>query len=585
MNPTVSILKKQMHAHKIDALLLCANDTYFNEYVPKKYNSRALITGFSGSAGDALLFSDKDFLFVDGRYTQQAKMQAPTFTVFTTTLGTTIESAWLSFIRDQAFCTSLRLAFDPHKISVQLLAELTKRCAPKNIELVPIGHTLVAEALKEQDLYFAPSFKKISPVDIKYCGTSTRQKLKDVFNQDASADMDAYLAISLDEIAWISNFRGDDFENQTTFAARALIFPDVAHIFLANQNLPSNSNECIKWHREDELGVFLNKLDNNKTISIAFDPNLTPQSLFQELSKHEKIQFKPLKSPMAFCKSIKNEAELLCMRKAFAFADQAVNSTLNWIRERVIKGDRISEQDAYDKIIANFYANGAVKLSFNPITAAGKNGSIIHYGTPDSKRILQHGEIFLLDCGAYYEGGFATDLTRTIFLGNESDKPSKEQTHFFSSVLVAALNGMMARIPKGTTGAALDAITRSSLWLQGLNFAHGTGHGVGINVHERPPTISTAFHQALQKHQVFSIEPGYYHSDFGGILIENLCTLVNDPQHSDYLRVLPLTFCPYDTKLIDFGYLNKQQKRFFDYLQGGFLFDAGSLPPLFELDS
>ena len=209
-------------------------------------------------------------------------------------------------------------------------------------------------------------------------------------------------------------------------------------------------------------------------------------------------------------------------------------------------------------------------MSFRPICGADEHGAIIHYGTPDATTPLKEGAVFLCDSGAYYEGGYATDLTRTFVVGKNHVVPTARQKMLFTAVLKSAIAGMRARIPKGTSGDRLDAIVRAPLWAAGLDYAHGTGHGVGVNVHEFPPRVAPRATTSFEVGQVFSIEPGVYLDGEIGIRIENLCTLDVDPDNVDFWRVRPLTFSPLDKRLIDKSQLTGGEKAFLTWFAEGF---------------
>jgi Xaa-Pro aminopeptidase len=367
--------------------------------------------------------------------------------------------------------------------------------------------------------------------------------------------------VPLDEIAWFSNLRGDAFPYQATFAARCLVLMDAVLLGLTDAGLKAGHLPepgvihlpIAEWEKKVE-GLLA-----DGDLRLAADPAHTPAALINRF-KAMGAQMVELKSPIPAMRAQKTEAELAHMRSAFHRADATVEKLVAWVNKKVDAGARITESDVDKKIRALFAKSGATGLSFRPICAAGKNGAVIHYGTPDAKKAIKKGRLFLLDTGAYYEGGYATDLTRTFLAGG--NKARDKDRRAFTLVLKAAIAGMSARFPRGTLGAQLDAIVRDPLWRAGLSYGHGTGHGVGVNVHEFPPRVAPGAQVPLVPGQVFSIEPGYYHPDFGGIRIENLCTVVDDPDEKGWLRVQCLTFSPFDKRLIDKGCLTQAEKRF-----------------------
>jgi Xaa-Pro aminopeptidase len=246
-----------------------------------------------------------------------------------------------------------------------------------------------------------------------------------------------------------------------------------------------------------------------------------------------------------------------------------IDAAARWLCDEVSKRKVVSEADFAAKVEALFMASGATGLSFSIISAAGRNGAIVHYSKPNPKRVIKQGELMLLDTGAFYDEGYATDLTRTFLVGPKSQKASAEQKRYYTLTLKAAIAGMRARVPVGARGDQLDAITRAPLWLAGLNYNHGTGHGVGINVHEFPPRIATTGTAPLEEGMVFSIEPGVYLERFGGIRIENLCTIERITGVPGFLQVRPLTFSPLDPRLIERKLLHEEERAWLaQYMRG-----------------
>ena len=277
----------------------------------------------------------------------------------------------------------------------------------------------------------------------------------------------------------------------------------------------------------------------------------------------EGVEVLPIASPIVAAKAKKNAVEMAAMKRALGRADGVVAEAQRWLQAQVVAGVRVSEVDFAREVERLFLAAGAVGLSFKVISASGLNGAVVHHPPSDSA-FIEEGQLMLLDTGCYFEEGYATDLTRTFFVGAPGCAPSAAQKQLFTRVLKAAIAGMSARIPKNAVGAQLDGITRAPLWRDGLDYAHGTGHGVGINVHEAPPSVSKQATTGFEEGQVFSIEPGLYLEGVGGVRIENLCTVAADGAQKDWLRVVPLTFSPLDARLIDDAMLDAGERAFLD---------------------
>lgn len=527
MNKRLTDFRQLLSDNQLQGALVRSTDAYLNEYVPTEQSRRAYLTGFTGSTGDALVSMTKAILFVDGRYSIQARQEAKDFEVRVLPLGQSIESAWLAELETWK---GLKIGVESDRISVNLY-----------------------QKLKAFDIAELPAFgpgpapagtHSIWTVPEKIIGENTAQRLKRAASFFQTNHLDAFLVVPLDEIAWLTNQRSSEFPYQAVFSARALAYPD---------------------HLELLTGpIFI-----RKNARVGLDPQLTPEAVRQELERAEaEIVF--VKSPFQAMKSIKNPAELNHMRSAIARADRVVDLVQTWVCEQIERKIAITESSVDQKVRAEYEKSGVTGLSFKPICGGGKNGAQIHHGSLETKEPLKAGDLFLLDSGAYYEGGYATDLTRTFLLGGPKQKATAFQKKIFTAVLKGSIAGMTARFPKGTTGVQLDAIVRDAIWRSGYNYNHGTGHGVGVNVHEDPPRISPAGTGPIEVSQVFSIEPGIYIEGFGGVRIENLCTAIEDPEIPDFLKVVPLSFCPLDKRLLDEQQLTDAEKSFLKYYEKSF---------------
>jgi Xaa-Pro aminopeptidase len=387
------------------------------------------------------------------------------------------------------------------------------------------------------------------------------EKLGELGKKLEELGVDALLVQKLDEIAYLSNLRGDELPYQATFKSIALATPENLFIGIDPAKVESAvrvARDKILFVPEAEFWTLMGK--KSKRRRIAYDPsNNTEQGrLAIEKTGAEAVA---VSTPIAPMKAKKNKAELAAMMSAFARADAVVTAASEWLCDQVAaKKKRVTEYDFAQKVSALFTEAGATGLSFKIISAAGKNGAIIHYSDPSESRTIKKGELMLLDTGAYFYEGYATDLTRTFLVDGPSAKPDAKTKYYYTLVLKAAVAGMRAVLPEGASGTALDAIVRAPLWAEGLNYNHGTGHGVGINVHEFPPRISPIGGSPLEEGYVFSIEPGVYLPAFGGIRIENLCTVEKAPKMPGFIRIKPLTFAPLDKRLIDAKMLSAEEK-------------------------
>lgn len=574
-----------MRAKGIDALVVRATDAYLNEYVPEDESLRAFITGFTGSMGDAVLTLDRAILFVDGRYTLQAEQEAPDFERVEVPLGRPIESAWIEFMPEIAQQGVRVLGVETDRVPVSTMQDLSAKCRSCGIQIAPTLPSLIGALRAELLGSTTPARGKIWSVDSSLSGRSVEQRLAEAAPSLAKAGVDGFVVIPLDELAWIANLRGDHFPYQATFRAQAVVFTDQILLAADPKALQKNqvAEPAITWVGEGGLvSAIASQIQNGKSLTLGYAAGSTPESVRAALAAAG-VRLVEMESPFADMRTHKTPAELRHMAHAFARADDVVKKLQSWLSGGVSRGESITEADVAAKVKQLFKRSGAWGLSFKVISAAGPHGAIIHYSKPDAETPIREGEVYLLDTGGYYEGGYATDLTRTFLVGRSKTSASAEHKKIFTLVLKGAIAGMSARLPKGTLGEQLDAIVRDPIWRGGYNYAHGTGHGVGVNVHEFPPRVAPGVRWPLQVGHVFSIEPGIYLNGFGGVRIENLVTLVEDPDDANFMRVRPLTFSPFDARLIDKSMLNPKEKAFLKWFADQSKVEdrlSNELPPL-----
>jgi Xaa-Pro aminopeptidase len=557
----LSAVRKKMSEAGVDVLLVRSTDRYLNEYVPLEESARVWISGFTGSMGEVIVGADHAWLAVDGRYWDQAELEADRrqFDVLKVPLGASIdETVAAQLAKMQGAGKKLRIGYEADRISPQTLDWL-RRQLKDGAQWKPL-HPSPVEAVR------GPVRKngvhsRIRAVDEKRVGRTVKDKLTELAGKLEELGVDALLVQKLDEIAYLSNLRGDELPYQATFKAIALATSERLLIGLDPSRVPHEvrmARDEILFVPEPELWTLIGR--KTKRTRIGYDKSGNTE-LGRIAIEQRGATAVPVESPIGPMKAKKNKAELEAMTAAFARADAVVDRAVHWLcHEVAAAGRRVTEADFASKVDELFKESSATGLSFRIISAAGKNGHIIHYSDPSARRVVRRGELMLLDTGAYYEEGYATDLTRTFLVDGPNARGSDIQRRYYTLVLKAAIAGMTAVFPEGTRGAQLDAIVRAPLWAEGLNYNHGTGHGVGINVHEFPPRIGPSAQSVLEEGFVFSIEPGVYLPSFGGIRIENLCTLEKarphaaprgQPQSPAFLRVVPLTYSPFDRRLIE----------------------------------
>ncbi|MFO0724992.1 MAG: M24 family metallopeptidase [Myxococcota bacterium] len=557
----VHLVRKKMADAGVDALLVRSTDRFLNEYVPEEDSSRIWVSGFTGSMGEVLILADRAFVAVDGRYWLQAdtELAGTPYTVVKVPLGMGIDAALQAelktLLHGRKEKKPLVLGLEPAKMSPSEVEAWSKALGPQ-VTLKPLFPSPVDVARGPQKK--VKNASRIRALDESRVGLTVPEKLEALSRRLDALGVDALLIQRLDELAWLSNLRGDELPYQATFKAVGLATRDRLYLGLDPSRVEKEvrvARPAVLFVPEAEIWTTLTK----KKVRIGYDPAHNTELLRRQIEKSG-AEAVAIDSPIGPMKAKKTKAELRSMEEAFARADRVVDAAVAWLCEEIEAKQKVTESDFAERVKQLFYASGATGLSFRVISAAGKNGAIIHYSDPSPTRLIKRGELMLLDTGAYYEEGYATDLTRTFLVGGKTQKADPKQRRYYTLVLKAAIAGMRAVIPEGARGAQLDAITRQPLWNEGLDYNHGTGHGVGVNVHEFPPRIGPTSVVRLEEGHVFSIEPGVYLPEFGGVRIENLCTLVRSKARPGFLEVSPLTFSPLDGRLIDPKLLSADEK-------------------------
>ncbi|MBD2187017.1 M24 family metallopeptidase [Pseudanabaena mucicola] len=579
-----AVLRSQLAKYKLDAYFVPSADEHLNEYLPEAKQRRQWISGFTGSAGDFLISTDKAWVFVDSRYYEQADMQIDANLQKVCKVGLedhqTVEEV-LAELGQQASANSqiVRLGIDPFTITVAQYRRFSERLSSCGVEIVPIIDNLV-DAVRSQNPWASnepvPSFgdQPVIALPDTITGESLTQKLGRV-RESMDKKKAAILPVTkLDQIAWLYNLRGRDVECNPVFISYAIVTQNEAYLFTNTARIDEPVRQSLAGQVQildyeqyiPILRSLVQEQQDAQNVLIAIAQ--TTYGTYLQLQE-VKAKIVEAEHPVEMFKSHKNAVEIAQMQQANLKASWAKTLTLKWIEEQIDAGHSISERDVANKIEGLYrQQEGFYDLSFPTIAGTGANGSIVHYSNPNPACQLLNGDLLLLDSGAQFYGG-TTDDTRSISLGT----PTEEQRNFYTEVLKSHINCAMQRFPKGTTGSQIDGIARSSMWQSGLDFGHGTGHGVGVflNVHEGPNGISKRVNQSLDLGTINSIEPGYYKPKWGGIRLENLYFVKaakkqdsESSQESDTDATLwyefeSLTYIPFDKKLIDRHKLNSQQ--------------------------
>ncbi|WP_273719890.1 MULTISPECIES: aminopeptidase P family protein [unclassified Bartonella] len=548
----ISSLRKELDRLGLDGFLVPRSDEHQGEYVPPHAQRLSWLTGFTGSAGMALILKNKAILFTDGRYKLQVRQQTNPHIFEYEDLVTCPPSQWL-----EKNGKNLSIGFDPWLHTIAAIDTLKKTFE------ITAGGKLIAVQQNPIDLIWhnQPPFPQ-SPLSIhplKYAGWDSDEKLNLIQQNIKKAHADAFIFTDPSSIAWIFNIRGNDVSNTPFVLCFALIpIKEKPALFIDSKKLGEEQKQYLeRYAKLYEPEQFIAKIKDylQKGTVFALDPQLTCEKLRTVLEKDGK-SFITLTDPAALPRAIKNSTERDGAREAHLCDGVALTRFFSWLDKQIL--GTVNEISAAQKL-EEFRINTAKEmgkkledLSFDTISAAGANGAIVHYRvTNETNKQLNAGELYLVDSGGQYRDG-TTDVTRTVAIGNIGE----EEKRCFTLVLKGMIALSTACFPKGTRGQDLDVLARIALWKTGFDYAHGTGHGVGsyLSVHEGPQNISRKGCQELLPGMIVSNEPGYYREGSFGIRIENLLIVkpaqkINGGER-EMLSFETLTNCPIDRKLI-----------------------------------
>ncbi|NUN65239.1 M24 family metallopeptidase [Pseudanabaena biceps] len=576
-------LRSQLVKYKLDAYFVPSADEHLNEYLPEAKQRRQWISGFTGSAGDFLISRDRAWVFVDSRYYEQADMQVDSTLQKVCKVGLedhqTVEEVLeeLGQKANQQLQT-LRLGLDPFTITVAQYRRFAERLSANGVEIVPVIENLV-DVVRSQnpwaksDPLLPFGDQPVISLPESLTGEALAKKLERVREAMNRKKATILPVTKLDQIAWLYNLRGRDVECNPVFISYAIITKTEAYLFTNTSRIDESVRQALAGQVQIlEYDQYISTL---RSLIVTSNDQETEQKVLVAIAqttygtylqlKDVKAKIVEAEQPVENFKAHKNSVEIAQMQQANLKASWAKTLTLKWIEEQIEADNSISERDVANKIEGLYkQQEGFYDLSFPTIAGTGANGSIVHYSNPNPECKLIKGELLLLDSGSQFYGG-TTDDTRAISIG----LPTNEQCDRYTEVLKSHINCAMQKFPKGTTGSQIDGIARSSLWQSGLDYGHGTGHGVGVflNVHEGPNGISKRVNQTLDVGTVNSIEPGYYQPKWGGIRLENLYFVKEvkkievspDANATPWYEFESLTYIPFDKKLIDRSKLNPDQ--------------------------
>jgi Xaa-Pro aminopeptidase len=556
----VERLRAELKRRGLDGFVVPRADRQQNEFLPASEAHLAWLTGFTGSAGAAIVLAARAAVFVDGRYTVQANSQVDQAIFSIEHLVDSPPSQWL----EQNFKAGAKLGYDPWLHTSESADRLRKACATAGAELVAVDDNPIDALWTDRP---APPAGQVSLRDIKFAGESAADKLKRIQAELKPLRADVLVVSDPQNVAWTFNIRGADVPHIPLALAFAVIpregrpalYVDGAKL---NEQVRPALEAVVALRAPDELARDVAQF---KGKTVRLDSASAADALTRLVAGSGG---KPASGtdPIALMKAVKNHAEIAGSRAAHKRDGVAMARFLSWL-EREAPTGVVTEIDAVKALESFRRDTGLLKdIAFPTIAGSGPNGAIVHYQvTRSSNRTLASNELFLIDSGAQYEDG-TTDITRTVVIGT----PSGEMRDRFTRVLKGHIAIATAVFPENTSGAQLDPLARTALWQAGLDFDHGTGHGVGsyLSVHEGPARISKLGTVALRRGMILSNEPGYYKTAAYGIRIENLVLVIAAPEPVSAEKPVnafeTLTLAPIDRRLIDTRMLTAKERNWID---------------------
>ena len=549
----LAMVRADMASANLDAYLVPRADEYLGEYVPPQNERLQWISGFTGSAGAVVILKDRAAIFVDGRYTIQVRQQVSAdlfeFHHF-------IEEPPIAWVSEQ-LGVDAKVGFDSKMVPMASFAAWLSILDKKQIKLVEVADNPIDRHWQDRP---SPDHALALLLDETYTGESSSSKRARIGESIAASGADVALITQLDSIAWLLNIRGADVPRLPVLLSFATLDSKGEMVLYTDlRKLPNDFSahvgDGVSVRDAEDLEAALKSLGEQDKNVLA-DPQ-TANAWCQLRCRESGATLISGIDPVLLPKAQKNETELNGMRNCHVRDGSAVSRYLAWIQKEVDAGHLYDEGELSDQLESFRRELGSIQdLSFDTISAAGPNGALCHYnhnnGTPAK---LEMNNLYLVDSGGQYLDG-TTDITRTVVIG----KPSDEHKRMFTLVLKGHIALARAVFPKGTSGVQLDILARQFLWQAGLDYDHGTGHGVGafLSVHEGPQRIGKAGpQQELLPGMVISNEPGYYQEDCYGIRCENLVVVVE--RDDGMLAFETITFAPFDLRLLDLSLMTSDE--------------------------
>lgn len=551
-------LRELMRTEGIDAFVFPSTDPHNGEYVPDHWKGREFISGFNGSAGTAVVTNDDAALWTDSRYFLAAEEQLSGTGYELMKLkieGTPTIAEWLG--RKLSSKSGAVVGIDGIVNSVDTVEALED-------ELRKQGGITIRTNFDPLDIIWndRPCIpdNKVEIHPMKYAGETAESKMKRIREELKRLHAVGMLVSALDDIAWTLNLRGSDVHCNPVFVSYLLIAETEATLYIDENKLDDESAAYLKriGVKVDDYGNVAKGLKSYDGYNLLMDPSETSYTLYKAYGERPRVL---AKSPVPAMKAVKNDVEIAGYRAAMTRDGVAMVKFLRWLKPAVEKGG-VTEISADEKLTALRAQQPLFRgISFDTIAGYGEHGAIVHYeATPETDIELKPESFLLLDSGGQYLDG-TTDITRTIALGPVSDY----QRHIYTLVLKGNIDLSMAKFPANASGTQLDMLARQAMWREGLNYLHGTGHGVGsyLNVHEGPHQFRMEYMPApLKDGMTVTVEPGIYLAGQFGVRTENTMIIrhYKTTEFGEFLQLEPLTLCPIDKTPIDVAMLTAEEK-------------------------
>ena len=560
--PRVAALRAELARRGLDGFIVPRADRFQNEYVPPSAERLAWLTGFTGSAGLAIVLAGRAVIFVDGRYSVQVGEEIDSAVFSVAHLVEQPPPTWI----EANLPAGAKLGYSPWLHTVDSAERLAKVCAAAGANLVAVDDNPIDAIWTDRP---QPPLAAVVLHELRYAGEDAEAKLARVRADIQKLSADALVVSDPHAVSWLFNIRGSDIPHTPVALAFALV---------AKQGRPAlyvdgrKLNNDVR-HRLEELAAVRAPADFERDLAalgkehkaVQLDPAACPEAILRLVAENGGKVLRG-SDPIAPMKAVKNAVEIAGARAAQQRDGAAVTRFLAWFDREAPQG-RLTEIEAVEALESFRRDTGCLKdVSFPTISGAGPDGAIVHYRvTRKSNRRIAPNELFLIDSGGQYEDG-TTDITRTVAVGT----PSADMRKTFTLVLKGHIAIARAVFPDGTTGAQLDTLARQFLWRAGLDFDHGTGHGVGsyLSVHEGPARISKLGGVALKRGMILSNEPGYYRTGAYGIRIENLILVAEAAPVAEAEKPLnafeTITLAPIDRRLIEPAMMSTEEIAWLD---------------------